>query len=428
MFKDSDTLFFMHVPKTAGISLVSWLTQFFAERECDLYLNSPRPAAGSRLITGHIGIDGVAQLGQSPKVITWLREPAERLLSSYRYLRQLAAKHQTLDDIYAFRQQEAAAALTFDEWVRLSPDDYCHHNLMAHMLAGPHCWGDYVLPTALNNLMALDHVGLVERMQDSIDLLCYKFAWLPARFDVRLNVTVELFNLRWQTMLHSMGFRPSIVIVPENNLLGRAAPGVPGFGPADRAVLHERLEKYFRIVRSGLSEPDYGPVSLAEPIFGRNWTSPVGGSNSNPVRWIGPEPTAELFVSLPKDADIALEFVVQSAMSADLLPSLRLTANGRDLPLVLTSGEPAVFPQQVRTVIPVNVLRAQPGMVKLEFHLKETIPEPVPSEPEKGPKRLGIAVEKLIFHKETKSDPVVPASRPSVGNTMDYADTLMAAR
>jgi hypothetical protein len=177
-----------------------------------------------------------------------------------------------------------------------------------------------------------------------------------------------------------------------------------------------------------MSEPTCGTISLAEPVFGQGWSPPVplSAEDPTPVRWTGPLPVSELYLNLPKDSWLNVECVLRSAMAADLPATLRLSVNGWQLPVFLARTGAEEFPQTIRAFIPLQVLREQPGMVKLEFRLRETLPEPVPSEPDKGPKRLGIAVEKLTVRK-ILPNPMQPQPKPGPSAAVpDYLAAIAA--
>jgi len=92
-----------------------------------------------------------------------------------------------LTEPFSIKQHEAALRLSFAEWILLPQEEYAHHEIMTQSLYPKDLWDEAVLPDTLQNLSRLDHVGLVERMQDSVDLLCHRFLWPPKRFGLHLN-------------------------------------------------------------------------------------------------------------------------------------------------------------------------------------------------------------------------------------------------
>jgi hypothetical protein len=117
-------LVFLHVPKTAGQSVHSFLTQFFtADAICPARENFqllPIPIAKLRdfaLFSGHLDwsmLDAV----QGPRfAFTVLRNPTDRILSFYFFLRRRAASF-NMRELDVPERQGLRAALT------LSPDEY----------------------------------------------------------------------------------------------------------------------------------------------------------------------------------------------------------------------------------------------------------------------------------------------------------------
>lgn len=94
-------LYFLHIPKTAGTSVVSALdTQFDVSDIAPYQLwNQYLPASKSwkrlfnkhpmgkySLVRGHFGYGVWREMGQKPNYITMLRDPEERVLSFYRHI------------------------------------------------------------------------------------------------------------------------------------------------------------------------------------------------------------------------------------------------------------------------------------------------------------------------------------------------------
>ena len=97
MLELNDILYFLHIPKTAGTSLATWLASHFKISEvCPILEFSalrqdPDQMRRYRFFTGHWGMK-LPALVEGTRIVTWLRDPARRLLSNYNYLRNLDAK------------------------------------------------------------------------------------------------------------------------------------------------------------------------------------------------------------------------------------------------------------------------------------------------------------------------------------------------
>jgi hypothetical protein len=102
----SKALFFRHLPKTAGTSLITTLSNVFGESHCHRFVDVGEGfrehfsdalttgAATLSLVTGHIPL-GIVEEGACGTEFTVLREPIARLLSMRRFFEGLPAAERT---------------------------------------------------------------------------------------------------------------------------------------------------------------------------------------------------------------------------------------------------------------------------------------------------------------------------------------------
>jgi hypothetical protein len=204
-------IFFLHIPKAAGTSFIECLLQRFpaAKVLVNGYWESIRKQPISdlqryRVVTGHIGYDLAFHL-KDPFVITLLRDPVEKFVSTYEYLKWFfenypASKHPDPDVQKITAAWKALVRLPF-EAVLESPDPIVRaallENPQARQLAQatPYLLTDLstrsLREISLQRLQAIDVVGTSGHFAATVRLVHDKLGWaMPAESsEFRGNVT-----------------------------------------------------------------------------------------------------------------------------------------------------------------------------------------------------------------------------------------------
>jgi hypothetical protein len=177
------TAFFLHIPRTAGTTLNTVLRNNFAPAEIiEVYdqadyaahaRHSAEELRGVRLIQGHLLLqcyDPPRMYGAPVQVFTFLRDPIERLVSEYAFLRAWKANH-----MYAYLNDNN---VSFRDYI-LSDEPklrYRGRNFMTRCVAGRDTGAKAYPLTAV--ALAKRHlervfgfVGLQERFMESLLLL-----------------------------------------------------------------------------------------------------------------------------------------------------------------------------------------------------------------------------------------------------------------
>jgi len=190
---DARRVFFLHIPKTAGQSVHAALVNAYgADAVCPARVNEQLVRLGVRelnryrVFSGHLDWSLLDCVRGPRYVFTVLREPRDRILSFYFYLREQAAKLSG-EDLHKPQHQGMKAVL------ELSPDDYfCggpphlrrflddhYDNFYTYYFAGRHYRGrqslagqvqqkllsrEQLIELALDNLGTLDAVFRVDDM------------------------------------------------------------------------------------------------------------------------------------------------------------------------------------------------------------------------------------------------------------------------
>ncbi len=194
---------FLHLEKTAGVSLAKLLTQMFHPQQIDPdphrtvapHLRVPfagRPAPAIRrhaLIFGHYDLPSLHRLDPGRTVITMLRNPADRILSLYYYWRSIDLSRLPAGAAHAaVRLAHCSDLLEFlgsdDPLVRDHIDNFYVRRLTGIYLTGASSdrlsdAPDAVLKLALQGLRRIDFVGITEEMAPSVAALAGFLGFVP---------------------------------------------------------------------------------------------------------------------------------------------------------------------------------------------------------------------------------------------------------
>lgn len=204
-------LYYLHIPKTAGLSLSSYIeSQFAPEEICPVQLFSdligtPRESLlNYQLYRGHLLYGLAGYLGRQLRVITMLRDPIERSLSWFAHHRRDPSTHfhaRMARDNYsvldAIRDPEVNWDLTNNQTYYLTLDlDYSRYVREGSKYSRK-VLSDYIrsrdsasiLQLAKSRLMECAFFGITERLQESLNLLSYRLGFEPAITEPRLNAS-----------------------------------------------------------------------------------------------------------------------------------------------------------------------------------------------------------------------------------------------
>ena len=196
---------FLHVPKTAGSSFTRALKALYEEEEVFHQMDPSallslmqEGQANYRLYIGHYDFSTVAKLPRKHQLLTFLREPEERLISQYYYY--LAQTDDIVANMAAYDQRivELVRKYSFVDFISLeNPDiDQVYANVQTRQLA---TYTDIPMPekessrnrllaTALKNIRKMAFVGVAERYQDSM-------AIFKSTFGLQLDIPTYLENV-----------------------------------------------------------------------------------------------------------------------------------------------------------------------------------------------------------------------------------------
>jgi hypothetical protein len=268
-----DRYLFFHVPKTAGSSVREALRQLFGADQVGPPVEEEATGYDSaalsryRVVVGHFSYEQVASFPDR-RVLTFLRDPVEVVISRYYYYRNSPALEPTplvllcrdlsLRDVL---ERSGSLNVFFNDAVRRFAGDqsYALSDLEA-------------LALAKKNLAACDFVGIHEQMTDSLDLLSYTFGWPPCH-------SLPLTNVTAKRPAAAALDRETTALILESNRLDAE---LYQFG---RELFERRKRAAWRsLIESRMPDGTIGPMTHAPPLRARtDDVANEGGPPSAPV-------------------------------------------------------------------------------------------------------------------------------------------------
>ena len=236
--RPDEVLFFLHIPKTAGVSLYEIITPNFAPDETfpvsELLGNegifktlSAQQLARTRCVHGHFWFGAGDRavhdfLDPDPVIITLLRDPIARTISVYQFTTAKPtevwlSKAIVHPELETYELEDVSLNGDDLDFIKsMSLEDFLRHpdvedqvrNLQARVIVGRDAFGDRrgqldfsdeeLLRRAKERLDRFAFVGLSDRVEESVELLAETFCWQPPTGIPRLNrspVRSESFEL-----------------------------------------------------------------------------------------------------------------------------------------------------------------------------------------------------------------------------------------
>ena len=329
---DNRPVLFLHIPKTAGVSLVTLLKSKFDEADVLVPPNhsvdgiTPEELDSCRFVAVHAYAGFIERFSRRPVVLTMLREPIDRALSHYHFMKTTPFERLPLNQQGVFKRAQESDSLL--DYLQRWPEDAESQltNLQVGFLSRPD-WmnpdygrGQDPLELAKENLAKFEFVGILERFWESLALLAYLFNWAPLE-SARINVTARrpsvgevdertlarlrqineldlelyrsacaIFDERWAEMIEDLLERNAVRTPADMPPRRKRLAGVTSAPPSnklDAALVSKPLAKKACLVRiNGSIAPVLDANTRVEvPVVVKN----LGGSNlvsapPNPVR------------------------------------------------------------------------------------------------------------------------------------------------
>jgi hypothetical protein len=428
-----EALYFLHIPKTAGMTLSNILDDYFDESEIfpthfmpDLSLNRDILRsindARYRLYRGHFN-QYLFHLVRKPlSVVTILRDPIARTISNIRYGLDLA---QSGENVFWLKN----GVLSFDDFMAHEELHRFQSNIQFDCLAGELRWlENQLLPLGIKasetltedklyiaqeRLRSYRVVGIQERFDDSLLLLSYELGFPPPKEYANENVSARkrskaelapehLEKLRAMNELDYELYETAVEIFEQRfqamcDHLNRLYPDQIG-------DLHAQLDAYYqqRLMESDAARWRVASQDAAlcytfdRPLPGSGWhrREALPATETAPerlIRWTGPGDEATLSLGLPTAHPLQVRISVIDFVNTTARDILHLTVNDVEIPLLMEMEEDTIL---YRGVIPHTVLAEEGKPQRLTL----TTPPGLLSEKYPGEKRrTGVAVAAIEF-------------------------------
>lgn len=191
---------YLHIPKTGGVAFRS-VFENASRAERILHVTAPKQLLNYSheelenydFIHGHLNINQTTKARNHKKIAT-LRNPIERCISTYSFWRGLDANQGSWSKNGASRIR---AAKTLGLKGLIATEEYFiskhFNNFQTRLLSGANDWETTLheghLLQAIENLKRIDFYAINSRLEESIDILCFKYGLFRPRRIQKLNAS-----------------------------------------------------------------------------------------------------------------------------------------------------------------------------------------------------------------------------------------------
>lgn len=405
---EQPAIFFMHIPKTAGISLRTMIADQLPVEATLSHAHwqgrQARDPNAYQFVTGHVPFSYIRRFVRPPIVMTFLRDPIDRAISHFHFYKSLPPAevarqkrelgHEAWQDTveiwkrtkdleigdFLVKEPELARRVLGNVQTSYFLDDGIR-DASSPLLAGS------VLPEdVVRNLHRCNIIGLTERMQESLTLLCHQAGLAPVRQLARANATERrptvrdissrtIAALTELTRLDAQLYRLGEELL-ERRLREFSAAGQLS-GPARRPVL-----------------PDGADFTFAQGRYGQGWHSREKCCQGW-YSWSGPDRESWLDVALHTTGDHLLRMKIIHLSWPQLLADLEIRVNGQLLRISLFRRDTELGEAEVEAAVPADVLAPHPEWARISISVPEVFRvcdcDPV----NRDSRQLGIAVERF---------------------------------
>lgn len=205
-------LFFSHIPKTAGTSVITWLQDHYHNDKIianvspyDLAKIPNNVVNDADLLCGHYELSVIQELYSRPNVvITFLRDPTERFISQYYFSRNIVGERNSQHFEPSVNLAKKININEFANHPQVIADYSNVHLKFLNSYGRGFSTPEFafqpvhkVVQSAENNLKEMTFFGLVEHIDASFDMLAWILGWKPVglgEYYENKNATKPFYN------------------------------------------------------------------------------------------------------------------------------------------------------------------------------------------------------------------------------------------
>ncbi|NJN85066.1 MAG: sulfotransferase family protein [Leptolyngbyaceae cyanobacterium SL_7_1] len=392
---DHDQLCFIHIPKTAGTTFTAILDAKFNQAEIcpaavwsELTQLSPEELAHYKLLRGHFYYYVYKFLPQKPVYITMLRDPIERVISGYEFMRRHRPSRPE-----GLPTHEKALTMSLKEYVcdpsvpGITNAQTRHLSMNLYKELSDDLNHPKWLESAKENLEEFAFVGVTERFDNAMALLAYVFGWNPLLEYQNLMVApkrlrqeslsadvIEAIAERNQLDIALYQFAKEKFNVQYDQMLQNLSEqfNYPASDQLEPQQIYTLLEKHYEY-RHAILERSPVPQFLFDfnqALLGRGWHLREGLERNHVFRWTGPGTLSTLDLPQLEPQDTTIQFRIINTVASDILESLELQVNGCKISFFPLHSD--VITTVFQGEIPASCLVSELPFTRLTFKVDRT--------------------------------------------------------
>ncbi len=415
-----ESLYFLHIPKTAGGTFINVLDNLYPQADIfpplllsELVTFSLTDIEKFPLVRGHFDYGLVSNLGLNRAVATFLRDPVNRSLSQFSHSQRNPEVnywrkngHRQPEDLEAFLSWPETPDILWNVQTRsLTSDWYALRKLVFWDVAQPEITDAFLLDLAKVRLKKMRFFGIQERFNDSLLLFCHTFG-------IKFPLGIQDSNVSTDKLKNSDVLAGQYQIISDLNrldeelysfalgifeerFLSMAADLSEKFPRAN--TLEQRVDLYAiqslptatstkEVVNSEADRSNNWTYQFDQPLRGSQWHSREKYKDAY-CRWTGPETVSTLEFEITCSFASVITIQTLGALSLDVLDSFRVTLNGHPVKVFRSiNSEGPMF----IGAIPRNSLRDR--FQTLEIAVCRTLSPPLVSNAQHDSRLLGICI------------------------------------